>query len=293
MWNAFSGFINDLGVTLLAAIEEHYYKTMYDYALMALQIEKSSLVESTVLSQWRLDAILSILYSFMLGLLCVKLIWKGYKVYALWRDGESETPPTEMLKGAIAAVVTAVAFPTLYELAVRAMRELVDELYMVIKIVNPGDYGTAPDIFILLGNTFSQGTTAALATTLLMVFSAAMYFRMMQQGVEVLIWRLGIPIAVIGLIDSDGGVFKPYIQILFQLLLTILIEWFLMLLAGNIVLASGAETTGILLASACEAVAINTPTILNRFLLAGAQRRSGGAQKTYTFAMLWRTLKGV
>ncbi len=285
MWDLFCGFVADLGGNMIESVLVQYEKKARNFSHMALQIENYNALDSGILNNDKVTMLFDILYAFMIVLLALKLVWKGYNVYVLWRDGESEMPPTEMLVGALLAVGTAVAFPVLYSIAAKAIMELAEQLCMVIRFFPPENEWT--DVIGWVGTTCQSGFASAMLTSVLLILQTTMFVKLLAQGIEILVWRLGVPIACVGLIDSDGGVLKPYMQIMFQLMATVLIEWFLVMLAGNLI----AEQTvmGIALATGCVSVALNTPTILNRFLLANGRHGGGGMQKLYMLGTLART----
>lgn len=77
-----------------------------------------------------------------------------------------------------------------------------------------------------------------------------------------LILRLGVPIACVGLIDSDNGVFAPYIKMFIQNSVTVVIQ-LAMIKLGFGVVANGNIFFGI----ACMIMGIKTPQFLQQFMI--------------------------
>lgn len=83
-----------------------------------------------------------------------------------------------------------------------------------------------------------------------------------MRGVEMLILKLGFPLACVGLVDSDKGIFSPYMKKFFQSIVTIIVQIALTKLA--ILLISTAQ---LLQATAVLLVALRTPRFLSEFML--------------------------
>ena len=98
-----------------------------------------------------------------------------------------------------------------------------------------------------------------------------------------LVLRLGFPIAALGLVNSDGGIFPSYVQIILKQMATSIVQVALMYLSCR--LAMRFTLTNILLAFAVLLVAFRTPVILSQVL--SPQRQGGGmGQKLHTAPML-------
>ena len=81
--------------------------------------------------------------------------------------------------------------------------------------------------------------------------------------------KLGFPLACIGLVDSDKGVFAPYIKKYFQSILTVIIQIALVKIAIMLVITNQyIDATALLL------VAMRTPKFLQEFLITAT---NGGA----------------
>lgn len=220
------------------------------------------------------------IYSFVIGLLILKFLWKGFSIYILWRDGDADNSPRDMLTGSLQAVITAIAFPYLYNIIADVAGEFAK------KIMN---------VFGLAGSNLYEWESANLGVGIVefflmlvyLILLIVLYIRMIQKGFELFILRLGIPFACMGLIDSDYGIFKSYIQTMFKAVFTAIVQ---------VVLLSASLPVMVLLhpiwgiAMICEAFAV--PALLQQFLTATG-RGGGITQKIYSGAMTLRALKGV
>lgn len=234
----------------------------------------------TTISTKTFTAAYRYIYSIVIGLLILKFLWKGFSIYILWRDGDADNSPQDMLTGVGQALITSIAFPQLYNIIADIAGEFSERLM---------------NVFGLAGSELYEWESANLGVGLVefffmlvyLVLLIVLYVRMIQKGFELFILRLGVPFACMGLIDSDYGIFKSYMQTLFKSVFTAVIQ---------VVLLSASLPVMVLLhpiwgiAIICTAFA--TPTLLQQFLVATG-RGSGITQKIYSGAMTVRAIKGV
>ena len=69
-----------------------------------------------------------------------------------------------------------------------------------------------------------MGLVTAIFGLVFVIVYFILYFQFLMRGLEILILRVGIPLACVGLIDNDKGVFKPYMSKFFQSALPSLIH---------------------------------------------------------------------
>lgn len=291
MFNIFQAFFKDL---LNAMVNQ--YLTAFEVMVgslfrSAFMLETLPGIDSAVLSVVVVQHAFNVIYGFMVLLLALKLLWKGFKVYILWRDGEAETPPGEMVIGAVFGMIIAVAFPVLYEIAVSVAMEISDALLSVLSVggsTNSGNWLTnVISNFKVLPD--ASDPTFVLLTVIFLVILIVLIGKLLLQGAELLIWRLGVPLAVIGLVDSDGGAWKPYIQMLFRELATLLVQYFCIILGTHLI--AGHTTTGVSMGIAFEILAFNAPKLLSQFMIPSGGG-GGFSQKLSTAAMVIRVFRG-
>ncbi len=81
--------------------------------------------------------------------------------------------------------------------------------------------------------------------------------------------RLGFPLASMGMLDADGGSYKPYIKMFFQMAITIMVQVFFLQLSWVMIIKGGAED--ILYALASAVMAFVAPGFLQQFVMQGSQ----------------------
>lgn len=130
---------------------------------------------------------------------------------------------------------------------------------------------------------------AALAVLLIyLVLYVIMYIKLLGRGIEMMFLRWGIPIAAIGLVNSDGGIFPSYVQLLLRQMVTSVLQLVAMYLSFWI--AMDFSLSHVLMALAIIGVAFKGPALMAQIL--APQRQGGGlGQKLHTALMLrnlWR-----
>lgn len=287
MFTIISNFIQDLLNNFFRAFLEALKEAVGSLFKSAFLIETLPGLDSTVLSTSVVQSMTRAVYGFMILLLALKLIWKGWNVYILWRDGEAETPPGELVIGAVYALVAAAAFPLIYEGAVSVVMEIAKAVLEATGWAGY-DFSGSPDILgfaIDLIDTIGRNMVSSFIALVFILAVIVLIFKLLSKGAELLLWRLGFPIAAVGLVNSDGGAFKAYAQICLKELATVLAQYFCLLM--GICIASSGSVTGLLLGVVFETTGISAPKLLAQFL--SPSGGGGMTQKISTVAMVART----
>lgn len=337
----------------------------------SLKVESAMWISDNPLTQELIESIYTYIYGAVLVLVTLKFVWKGFQVYVLWRDGDADVSPSNMLIGACLAIIVSLAFPTVFNVAVSATSDIgngiidridarwlnkpvVDfedidakamelwEIYFseidtdgdlvlsqeeIILATPPGSLPISvledllekmfPDLGAIARSTFASmaddgtfgifvirtvltsgekeeltlelstlGSLGSLLVFLIyLVLYVIMYVKLLGRSVEMLFLRWGVPVASIGLINSDGGVFPSYIQLMLKQMVTSILQVTAMYLSFYI--AMDFDLTHILMALAVIGVAFKGPALLSQVL--APQRQGGGmGQKLHTAMMLRR-----
>ena len=265
MFGIFKEFISDVINEAIA-----WFSDMLSGALAhMLHIEKLMAENGGALTAGDLTNMYNYIYTMAMSLVILKFLFKGFSIYILWRDGDADSSPQSMLVGAAQAVVVAVAFPALYDIMASVTLTFASTLMGYIGI------GEAK-LGMLSSLHFATNGIIELSFVLVyLVMYAFMYIKLLSRGFELLILRLGVPFACTGLIDSDLGIFKSYMQIFWKAMFTSVIQVSLLSFSVSIVV-SGHVIIGI----AAIVTAFATPAMMQQILLA-VGRGGGVTQKVY------------
>lgn len=344
---------------------------------------------SSPLNAELIAAIYKVIYLAVLVLVILKCVWKGFQVYVLWRDGDADVSPHNLLIGVAMTLIVSIAFPYVYNVATAVTVELGTQIIQTINVTTgldpalfddedtgqlaekvwadffaaydtdgdkalseaeelvldsamredaafqesfirrltqrvtnfyqgsldtPEDYNTVRDYLYALANDgqlnvaffddlYRQSTVdrlewlsapagdfvAALLILVYLICYCVMYCKLLGRGVEMLFLRWGLPLAAMGLVNSDGGIFPSYIQLMLKQMATSLIQVTALFLSGYVVLAG--TDVNLLVGIVMISVAFKAPALLSQIMT--PQRSGGGVgMKLHTGLLLKQLLTG-
>lgn len=228
-------------------------------------------------------------YTFVYGtavsLVVLKFLLKGFQIYILWRDGDADSSPQEMLVGSVQAAVVMAGFPAVYDKMANITTWFTEEIIFRFGIAAGED---------LLFNPIA--VTAGLFVLILLivyvVLALGVAIMLLRRSFDLLVLRLGIPIATVGLVDSDGGVFKVYVQTLLRALFTSVIQIVLFSLSVRLLVGGIMSFENIIFAIATVASAFSSPALMQQILIPTG-RGGGVVNKIYTGASAVRAVRGL
>lgn len=213
-----------------------------------------------------LNSIMSVTTSVGIGLIVLKFLIKGFQVYVLWTDGDPDSSPVLLLTNFVKAMVIAICFPVLYTFMV----DVAQDLYKRSVGSMAGFNLTAQLEGGLGANLFGAICGIGMSVCFLIL-----YFGFIGKGLEMFILRAGVPIACVGLVDADGGVFRNYLMMFFKCLLTIIVQLLLLSIAASLAISIHP-----IVSIAAMIAAVRTPRFLAEFMVPSTG--GGFSQKIYT-----------
>lgn len=230
-----------------------------------------------------LDAVYQLFLDFAISLIILKFLKKGFDIYIGWQDGDKDSDPTALVMNFIRAIVTAISFRYFYGILVEIVSDFSDKALSSLLSLE-----TSSNIVTAILNVSNNVLFWVIAGLILIICYCILWIKFLVLGVEMLMLRIAFPLACIGLIDSDKGMFTPYMKKIFTICITGVIQIFLlrmsMVLAG-----AGHIAWGIALASG----ALKTPKSLQEFMFAygsGGNPISNMAGSVYHIKQLIRKI---
>lgn len=206
------------------------------------------------------EVLFDIVLGFGVSLIILKFLKKGFSCYVLWTDGDPDTDPTALILRFIEAMVVAVSFPVMYGWIAQITEELTGQILSAVG-------GSTDYNWQAWANGFaSLGITTAVFGLIFVICYFMLYFQFLMRGLEILILRIGMPMACVGLLDNDKGVFKQYMNKFWQSTLAVLIQICLCKLGVGMMMNIGVNMN-LFWGLACMILAIKTPSFLREFLL--------------------------
>ena len=210
---------------------------------------------STVISFSNLKALI---LSLSISLIVLKFLKKGFDMYILWTDGESDTPPLTYIVYFIRAIVVAICFSILYDWVIDIAKSFGESILSAMNL------GSEITLTTTIANIATGGLFTAIVALIAMILLFVLYIQFLMRSLEMFVLKLGFPLACVGLVNPDGGVFKSYSEKLIKSVLTVLVQIILCKIA--IVLIFNVK---LLYGIAAIIMAIKTPKFLQEFMLGG------------------------
>lgn len=210
----------------------------------------------TMLGNTNFDAIFKLSFDFGVSLIVLKFVKKIFDFYITWLDGDPTEEPLTLLSNFLRAMIVAIGSSTLYEWLATVVEEFTNEMLSTIGV------DMNPDFATIINSVSSAGIFNGIITLIFFICFFIMYLQFLKRGVEMLVLRIGLPIACVGLMDSDKGVFGSYIKKFFQSTLTIIVQICLVKFSIGLMLNSH-----VFWGIATMSLALKTPRFLQEFIL--------------------------
>lgn len=215
----------------------------------------SSNFGSTVIDFSQLKALILTL---AISLIVLKFLKKGFDMYIMWTDGEADTPPLTYIVYFIRAIAMAVSFSILYDWVVQIAKSFGESMLQTMNMADNISLTTT------IANIATSGLFNSIVALIGLILLFVLYIQFLMRALEMFVLKLGFPLACVGLVNPDGGVFKSYSEKLIKSILTILVQIILCKIA--IVLLINVK---MLFGIAAIILAIKTPKFLQEFMLGG------------------------
>ena len=229
------------------------------------------------------QSLFDIVFGFGVSLIVLKFLKKGFETYVLWSDGDADEEPIAILTNFFKAMAVAICFPTMYDWLATIVEEMSNKMLEAIGLA------TAYDWAGWVSGISTMGLVTAIFGLVFVIVYFILYFQFLMRGLEILILRVGIPLACVGLIDNDKGVFKPYMSKFFQSALSVVIQVSLAKLGVGLMM-----NMHIFWGVACMILAVRTPKFLQDFLITTGGGGGGAiVNNAYHSVRLVQMVKGM
>lgn len=224
-------------------------------------ISDGSIFQNTILDNSKSDIFFDKLFqvttSFGVAFLIFKFLKKIFDTYIIGSDGDPSMSVENIVIGFCKGLIIIFSFNFLYEIFVNISIDFINQMLDAVGLV------TIPSLMEIFERFFlGGGIFMLLGLLVFFICYLLLVFQFIKRGLEMLILRLGVPIACVGLIDSDNGVFAPYIKMFIQNSVTVVIQLSMIKLGFGVV-ANGNIFFGI----ACMIMGIKTPQFLQQFMI--------------------------
>lgn len=197
-----------------------------------------------------------IIFNFGISLIVLKFLKRAFDSYVLWQDGDPDADPINLVTKFLRAIVIAVSFPTLYDWMAKLTEDMTNQILNSLS-------GSLSDSFA--NSVMAMASLNLFNAIVSLVFFICFFFLYLQflmRGMEILILRMGVPIACTGLMENDKGVFGPYIKKFFQSTLTVVVQISLAKMSVGLMI-----NAHVFWGIAAMMLALKTPKFLQEFMI--------------------------
>lgn len=195
-------------------------------------------------------------FKFAVSLIVLKFLKKAFDIYIGWYDGDKDSSPTLLLTYFIRAIITAFSFRFLYDILIQTVSSFLDEALTALVQMELAD-----NLLDYILTSFGSTLFDIICILVLVICFIILWFKFMILGIEMLMLRIAFPLACVGLLDSDKGMFLPYTKKILIICATAFIQIFLLRLS-LIMVGSSHVLWGIAFAMA----SMKTPKMLQEFM---------------------------
>lgn len=206
------------------------------------------------------DVLFEILLGFGVSLIILKFLKKGFECYVMWTDGDPDSEPIQLIIRFVQAIAVAVCFPVMYGWLADITEKLTNQLITAIGVSTNYDWQA------WVNGLSSAGLVTAIFGLVFVICYFILYFQFLMRGVEIMILRIGLPLACTGLLDNDKGVFKTYLTKFFQSTVAVMVQISLCKLGVGMMMNVGINLN-VFWGIACLVLAIKTPRFLSEFMV--------------------------
>lgn len=225
---------------------------------------------------FNVNSVLKVVWVYALWLLILKLLWKCFENYILGSTGDDESDPMVLLVNFVKAIVCSCAFGLLFDSMVSIASEITGKIMSVIGF-REASVNTALDVLkVTAGNLFAMIMVAVFGICVIIL-----NIKFLVNGIELLTLRVGIAFSTMGLLDSDGGVFKPYTKKFFQICFTVLLQS-VCFKCSILTTVNGHQLYGI----AFLVMALKAPAFLQEFIMTNPGGGGKLQQALYSYSIL-------
>lgn len=221
-------------------------------------------------------------YSVGVTLLVIKFLKKMFDIYVLWSDGDPDVEPVQLAINFVKAMVTAICFPYIWDVFVRVGREILNQS---VNALNSN--GSLLEQWGQSSWT-SMGLIPTAFGLIFIICIIIIFFQFLKRGIELALMLVGLPLACIGLLDNDHGIFRPYCNQFSKILISSLFQVIVAKLGLSLALTAdiwAGTGMAVIVAIACMWESVKLSASLQEFMV--PMTHGGGAMsKIYGVSMM-------
>lgn len=241
--------------------------------------------ESSFFSSEIIERAIATSVKYAVALLLVKLLFKILNVYILQNEGDSDDSPVSLVTSYVMALAVMYSSSFIFKTITDIIKQIANDfmgLFLRNSIISysPDQFETY-GFFVLLMYLFA------------FFFMIILYYSIVKTGIQLIILKVGFPFATLGLIDSDKGVFKTYVNTIVKAIIGVSLQCVLITVTLSALKPSEQfifkDFMGVI---ALIGATIATPKLLDQFLIPSnggiAKGAYSGSRAINSFSRLGR-----
>lgn len=234
---------------------------------------------ATTLSAAELTKFTKYILNIGYSLILIKALMRGFNQYLLMQEGDADASPFALFGRFIKAIVIAISFPQIYEWGTEIAEDIIEKgLEIMVGFQDSGFIETLEKVIL------TSGFFSLLMVVVFLVMYLLLYFQFIRRGLEMLILKIGLPWACVGIIDSDEEIFRVYIKKFIHSFITVFVQLLLMKLGlalmGQLQYIWAVATMG---------ASLGTPKLIQEFMIV-IKGEGGALNKAYYAGNMGRGL---
>ncbi len=237
----------------------------------------------------------SVITSVAVSLLCLGFLKKGFETYIAYTDGDPDSNPLQLLTLFCKAIAILFGFDAIYNWMTVIIQNICAQALSTIRISTNTDWTSFTNSF-LCGDDGANLLGGILALIFAVLYFIT-YFSVIKSGVEIFVLKIGMPLACIGLLNADKGIFKNYMMSFTKAFVTILVKIILLQIGFSVITVSSASggtngadfftnCFGLIVGIACTSLSLSTPKLLAEFMIPSSGGGNFSSKAYYAINML-------
>lgn len=221
----------------------------------------------------------NVVFTFAFYLLALKFVTKLFNTYILGADGNDDAEPVVHVVNMGKAIFISLAFGLLFSKMMAIGNEIANVILNVLKMkpLEFDDVLESLPVFVVA----NVGVSSLVLIIIFIVMTFVLTVTFTLNAIQLIILRVGISFSAVGLLDSDEGVFKPYMKKFFQICFAAIIQLVCYKLSLYALLNSS-----LLFALTLLTMALKAPAWLSEFIMTNQGGGGKLQQALYSYSIL-------
>lgn len=222
------------------------------------------------------EPLISLIFTYAFYLLILKFVWKCFNTYLLGIDGDEEMDPFVYIINFIKAIVISLSFGMLFQYVLQIASELTRKILNALKLKDA--------ISITLTDPLNLGLIICMGIYTILAIVLSIMF--VKSAIQLMILRIGISFAAVGILDSDGGAFKPYIKKFMQICFAVMIQVACFKISAISIASAFKNPISFIWAFSFISMALSAPAFLQEFIMTNPGNAGKIQQAIYSVSIL-------